>query len=59
MSPGVDYWSPPEIALREENRKRLIEVLGDEEWTRLFAYGAELSIYRAVDIALRRSEISL
>lgn len=59
IGPASDYWSPPELVMRESNRNRLLEVLGEDEWSRLFAYGAELSSDRVVDLALRRSEITV
>ncbi len=47
-------WSPVEIEMRERNRVRLLEALGDDEFERWRSIGSELSMDDLTDLALRR-----
>lgn len=50
----IGYWSPMEIAARENNRSTLIDTLGVGELERLVAVGRGLSLDRLVEYALGR-----
>jgi tetratricopeptide (TPR) repeat protein len=47
-------WSPLETEMREANRARLVEVLGDEGFERARTAGSGLTFDRVVDLALGR-----
>jgi hypothetical protein len=47
-------WSPLETEMRETNRARLVEALGEEAFDRARAAGAGLAFGRVVDVALGR-----
>jgi tetratricopeptide (TPR) repeat protein len=55
LEPLGGYWSPLEIAARENNRVTLREALGNEEYDRLIAVGKGLSVDRVYDLALGRT----
>jgi predicted ATPase/class 3 adenylate cyclase len=48
------YWSPMEIEMRDLNRARLVEALGEEEFERASAVGRGLPSDRVADLALGR-----
>lgn len=49
------WWSPIEIQARENNRIKLREVLGEEEFERTIAVGKDLSADRVYDLAMGRT----
>lgn len=49
------WWSPIEIQARENNRIKLREVLGEEEFERAIAFGKDLSADRVYDLAMGRT----
>jgi non-specific serine/threonine protein kinase len=49
------WWSPIEIEARENNRIKLREVLGDEEFERAIAFAKDLSADRVYDLAMGRT----
>jgi hypothetical protein len=51
---GAHWWSPVEQRVRDDNRGRLREALGDAEYERAHAAGAQLRVEEAVDLALGR-----
>ncbi len=54
---GQGYWSPLELAMRENNRAALREALGATEYERRLAIGRGLGLDRLVDYALRRIDV--
>ncbi len=52
------YWTPIEIAMRENNRNTLFYALGDEEFERLVAIGKGLSLDRVVEYGLGRVDVA-
>ena len=54
---GRGYWSPLELAMRENNRAALREALGEAEYERRLAVGRGLGLDRLVDYALRRVDV--
>lgn len=54
---GRGYWSPLEMAMRENNHAALREALGATEYERRLAVGRSLSLDRLVDYALRRVDV--
>jgi hypothetical protein len=48
------YWTPLEIKMRDLNRARLVEALGEEEFERASAVGRGLPLDRVADLALGR-----
>ena len=49
------WWSPTEIQARENNRIKLRQVLGEEEFERAMAFGKDLSADRVYDLAMGRT----
>ena len=52
--PARGYWSPLEVELRDRNRARLLEALGEEEFRRETGVGRELTLDKVADLALGR-----
>lgn len=55
---GSYRWTAPEQQARDDNRARLRQVLGDEEYEREHAVGKALSFEQAIDLALGRANSS-
>jgi predicted ATPase len=51
------YWPEIEVDMREQNRARLVEALGDQEYVRLCAEGAAMSHEQMVEFAMNRPRI--
>jgi tetratricopeptide (TPR) repeat protein len=52
---GAYWWSPFELEVRNDNRARLREALGEIEFAQAYAIGARLNFEEAIDLALVRS----
>jgi tetratricopeptide (TPR) repeat protein len=52
------WWSVPEIEARENNRIKLREVPGDDEFERAISYGKSLSAERVYDLAMGQTSHS-
>jgi tetratricopeptide (TPR) repeat protein len=55
---GIYQWTPPEQRARDDNRARLRQILGDDEYEREHTLGRGLSFVQAVDLALGRASSS-
>ena len=55
VEPILGIWTSSEVEVREDNRGRLRNSLGDEEYIHLIAYGKCLSADQSHDVALGRT----
>ena len=56
--PSRGIWSPLEIEMRDVNRARLVEALGEEEFERASAVGRGLALDKVADLALGRVRLA-
>jgi hypothetical protein len=52
---GAYWWSQSELEVRNDNRARLREILGEIEFEQAYARGTKLSFEKAIDLALGRA----
>jgi hypothetical protein len=50
----VGEWRPPEREIREQNRIRLLNVLGEKQFRQSFVAGQQLTFEQMADLALGR-----